>query len=517
MKTTCASRVTLSIILSVSVFAHPQNTGSEPGPAHAVSLHDFKISDVYDKESDTYFQPVSIQLANSPLPDVVPAPEPGTKMAFLDTGLLHSHPLLKNFKIVDKDFTGEGPEDRNGHGTVMTLIAVGVLTYWLGASSASNVQILNVKVLGKDGTGDPKDIKKGMQWAVDNGAQVLNMSFGVPKSADPDICALASKLVKGTGVRIIAAAGNDPSVPMCPAIAKGVRSAGALELKSPMEPLVVFSSKIAFLPTPTEPAEKEITCDPDKWRAAYLWFFGTGSLLDTRDFVRKCPDTAKSVANQLLVESDSTYRKKDCDGTLRLAAASFQIAVERDDLQQRGVALNQVGVAYNCRGNLAKASVMFRKAAERQQEARNFKGEETALNNLAAAEQDSREFAASVDTLEKALELARMPEVNDKKGEPKILENLCTSYFALGQLTEATEKCNEAGTKALFQNNNRLIGKNACQLGVIDLRQNELTKARQHFQAAQLICTMTGDSVCATTAAQELSKIEAAVSQQPTH
>ena len=49
----------------------------------------------------------------------------GVTIAVLDTGVLSHHPGLKGRLVGSADFTGEGPEDYDGHGTAVALIAAG--------------------------------------------------------------------------------------------------------------------------------------------------------------------------------------------------------------------------------------------------------------------------------------------------------------------------------------------------------------------------------------------------------
>jgi hypothetical protein len=514
-------RLTPAVVFLVAVAfcagVHAQDlTAGQSARARAQGLREMKLSDVYDKTSGTYFQPVLLELIHTSLPDNPQFSQKAIKIAFLDTGLLHNHPHFKNFKIEDKDFTGEGPEDENGHGTVMTLLAVGVLTYYGGAQGSSNVELLNVKVLGRDGTSDSDDIKKGMQWAVDQGAEILSMSLVVPKSANPDVCALAAKLIKENHVRIVAAAGNDPKVPVCPALGEGVISAGAEEVKSAMEPTITRSSEMAFLPMPAEPpAGQEITCATDIWRAAYLWFFAIPNLFETKNLVKKCPETAKAVANQLLNDSGAAFEKRECDKIFEFAGASFQIAFERDDAWQKGIVLNQAGTGHICKDEWSKAAVMFSRAAKLGEMAHYPRGQETALKNLGLTEVQTHEFARSVGTLKNALELARLPEIADRQGEPQILENLCTSYFALGKLDEAEENCEQAGTKAFFQKDNHLICRTTLHRGIIKLKKNDRTSAQKLFQSAIFGCTLSHDPEYAKSAAQRLSEMADSSGQPP--
>ncbi|MFF3378541.1 S8 family serine peptidase [Streptomyces sp. NPDC002680] len=106
----------------------------------------------------------------------------GTKVAVLDTGVDTTHADLTDQVIAEQDFTGSasGPADKFGHGTHVASITAGT-----GAKSggkykgvAPGAKILNGKVLDDDGWGSDSGIIAGMEWAVAQGADVVNLSLG---------------------------------------------------------------------------------------------------------------------------------------------------------------------------------------------------------------------------------------------------------------------------------------------------------------------------------------------------
>ncbi|MDX2543129.1 S8 family serine peptidase [Streptomyces sp. WI04-05B] len=106
----------------------------------------------------------------------------GTKVAVLDTGIDTSHPDVASQVIAEQDFTGSpsGASDKFGHGTHVASITAGT-----GARSggkykgvAPGAKILNGKVLDDNGGGDYSGIIAGMEWAVAQGADVVNLSLG---------------------------------------------------------------------------------------------------------------------------------------------------------------------------------------------------------------------------------------------------------------------------------------------------------------------------------------------------
>lgn len=111
----------------------------------------------------------------------------GTKVAVLDTGVDTEHPDLKGRVAESKNFTDSADaDDHQGHGTHTTSTVGGS-----GAASggkekgvAPGATLLNGKVLNDGGSGATSWIIAGMQWAVDQKADVVSMSLGNPDELD---------------------------------------------------------------------------------------------------------------------------------------------------------------------------------------------------------------------------------------------------------------------------------------------------------------------------------------------
>jgi serine protease AprX len=140
----------------------------------------------------------------------------GVTIAVLDTGIDARHPDFcfsdGTSKIAASvSFTGEPIVDRVGHGTHVASIAAGT-----GAASqgqytgvAPNATLLNVKVLNNHGEGAESWIISGIQWAVDNNASIINMSFGSDTSSDgTDPLSTTVNWATQQGAVCVIAAGN---------------------------------------------------------------------------------------------------------------------------------------------------------------------------------------------------------------------------------------------------------------------------------------------------------------------
>ncbi len=139
----------------------------------------------------------------------------GVNVAVLDTGILKTHPDLKNRIKGCKDFSGTAPvvdgkcDDKNGHGThVAGIIAADGGADGLGIYGvAPEANILAYKVCSNNGTCWADDIAVALRVAADNGANVVNMSLGsdLPSQLIID----ATNYAVSKKVLVVAAAGND--------------------------------------------------------------------------------------------------------------------------------------------------------------------------------------------------------------------------------------------------------------------------------------------------------------------
>lgn len=134
----------------------------------------------------------------------------GTKVAVLDTGIDSDHPDLAAAIVNTKDFTGDGIEDANGHGTHCAGVIAARLNGVGFVGVAPKSELLVGKVLANNGSGAYSWITEGIYWAVDNGADIISMSLGGPGS-DPELYK-AIQYALFYGVHVICAAGNEGSL-----------------------------------------------------------------------------------------------------------------------------------------------------------------------------------------------------------------------------------------------------------------------------------------------------------------
>jgi type VII secretion-associated serine protease mycosin len=132
------------------------------------------------------------------------------KVAVIDSGVRGDHQDLAGTVLPGIDFVspgGNGWNDRNGHGTHVAGIIAAAANNGVGvAGGAPRVKILPVRVLAADGSGSSENVTRGIIWAVDHGARVINLSLGGPDPSPGTEAAI--QYANSRGVIVLAAAGN---------------------------------------------------------------------------------------------------------------------------------------------------------------------------------------------------------------------------------------------------------------------------------------------------------------------
>jgi len=129
----------------------------------------------------------------------------GVKVAVLDTGIA-KHPDLRISGGISFVNGTKNYNDDNGHGTHVAGIIAAANNGIGVVGAASKAQVFAVKVLDKYGSGSYGQVIQGIDWAVENGMNIISMSFG--GSVESQALHEAIKQASARGILVVAAAGN---------------------------------------------------------------------------------------------------------------------------------------------------------------------------------------------------------------------------------------------------------------------------------------------------------------------
>jgi type VII secretion-associated serine protease mycosin len=232
----------------------------------------------------------------------------GVTVAVVDTGVDANHPDLVGRVLKGKDVTGNGEnahDDTDGHGTGMASLIAG---QGHGENNSSGViglapkaKILPIKAAHANDFNDD-EWAKGIRYAVDQGADVINLSFTDSLASPGSEGAKAIQYAQQHDVVVVAGTGNDGVAELpYPAKLPGVVTVGAIG-----ESLKVWeNSNYGEGVTLTAPGVNIVEADPSQSSG---YSEGTGTS-DSTAFVSaaaalvraKYPDlTAGQVINRLI-------------------------------------------------------------------------------------------------------------------------------------------------------------------------------------------------------------------------
>ena len=145
----------------------------------------------------------------------------GVTVAVVDTGI-SAHPALSGRVVANVSTIAGDPStnDAHGHGTHIAGIIAGnstaskYVTPRYRGGIAPDVKLVNVRVLGANGTGWTSDVIAGIEWVIQNRdkykIRAINLSLGhpvtEPSTTDP-LCIAVAKAT-AAGIVVIASAGN---------------------------------------------------------------------------------------------------------------------------------------------------------------------------------------------------------------------------------------------------------------------------------------------------------------------
>ncbi|MGA4543530.1 S8 family serine peptidase [Uniformispora flossi] len=149
--------------------------------------------------------------------DRMPWPDgTGAVVAVLDTGIDAAHPDLAGAVIARRDYPGQGAPDPDGHGTHVAGIVAGRSGNGGITGVAPAVSLLDVPVRLEQANDTGPSWLVGLPWAVNHGADAVNMSFGIAYAeyTKPEndgalaLGAAAVEFARNSQVVVVAAGGN---------------------------------------------------------------------------------------------------------------------------------------------------------------------------------------------------------------------------------------------------------------------------------------------------------------------
>jgi subtilisin family serine protease len=154
---------------------------------------------------------------------VPPTLEP-VKVAIIDSGIDCSLPDFVGQIAAKKSFVGGGVcDDVQGHGTIVAGEIAGAMNTGGVIGLAYSSQLVVAKVVANDGTIPLKAEAAGIRWAVNQGARVVNLSFGAVRDPNTRSLDSYSKLEAQAvayavkkGAVVVAAVGNADEAPTTP-------------------------------------------------------------------------------------------------------------------------------------------------------------------------------------------------------------------------------------------------------------------------------------------------------------
>jgi subtilisin family serine protease len=198
----------------------------------------------------------------------------GVVIAVLDTGVDGAHPDLSGRVLTGRNFVAtpdnSNAADDNFHGTFVAGVAAATGNNSSGMAGVCwSCQILPVKVLGADGSGSTYDVAAGIDWAVANGADVINMSLGAPTGLATLQTAVNNAWAAGRV--LVAATGNSNGPVMYPAAYSNVIAVGATTSTGARASFSNFGPEIDVVAPGQDVLGSLCNC------ASYSTGYGTGS------------------------------------------------------------------------------------------------------------------------------------------------------------------------------------------------------------------------------------------------
>lgn len=179
---------------------------AEPGVAYVEADHEVRaLYSSRGKQITDY----GVRLIEAPAAWALGHRGGGVKVGIFDSGIALDHPDLTVAGGIDLVGDGHGYGDCNGHGTHVAGIVGATDNGNHTVGVAPRAELYSMRLLNCEGSGAFSTMILGLEWAIENGMQVVNMSFGtvlptvLSEAAD---AALAEAYARG--IVLVGASGN---------------------------------------------------------------------------------------------------------------------------------------------------------------------------------------------------------------------------------------------------------------------------------------------------------------------
>ena len=247
----CMRKIVGSVLVALLVALVPQASSADPVRDRQYWLNDYGFTKAWEKSQGA-----------------------GVKVAVIDTGIDASHPALEGAVVGGTDFSGLGTPDgltpvgqNSYHGTMVASLIAGrgnPLDKGAGIlGTAPKAQLLSVSMaFGVEGIDTDSQVAEGIFWAVDNGAQVINLSLTRNSVSWPESWDKAFLYAFENDVVIVAAVGNrvdGTEQVSAPATIPGVIAVAGVDINANTSEL---SSTSGFTIGVTAPSEELVAAYP---------------------------------------------------------------------------------------------------------------------------------------------------------------------------------------------------------------------------------------------------------------
>lgn len=170
----------------------------------------------------------------------------GVKVAVLDTGINdHSQDIQvkAGVSFIPEESTYN---DMSGHGTAVASIIASQINNTGLAGIAPSVELYAVKVMNKDRVGSISQLISGIEWAIDNGIDIVNLSLGTDTYSSSLEDAVETAV--SNNILLVAATGNAGlEGVMYPARVKEVLAIGAVDASDQLAPFSNTGKEVDFV------------------------------------------------------------------------------------------------------------------------------------------------------------------------------------------------------------------------------------------------------------------------------